>query len=120
MKLDALLETLLQVSITSLGIVVFLSLQRICLILPDAFVSPNTWASHSALLASVLSDAFGDHEHSLSGDLRQREIQQLLLENLSDIQRRNDAMLFRNLPPRALERLGSMVVDIQVSHLLYR
>ena len=24
-------------------------------------------------------------------------------------------MLFRNLPPRALERLGSMVVDIQAS-----
>jgi len=29
-------------------------------------------------------------------------------------------MLFRNLPPRALERLGSMVVDIQVSLLHWR
>lgn len=94
-----------------------LSVQRICLTLPDVFVSPNTWASHSSLLASVLSNAVGDH--SLPGDQRQREIQRLLLENLTDIRRRNDAMLFRNLPPRALERLGSMVVDIQVS-LLYR
>ncbi|KAG8221691.1 hypothetical protein J3R82DRAFT_1977 [Butyriboletus roseoflavus] len=95
-QLDALLVTLLQ---------------RICLTIPDAFVSPNTWAGHSSSLTSALSGTVGDH--SLPGDQRQREIQQLLLENLSDIQRRNDAMLFRNLPPRALERLGSMVVDIQ-------
>jgi mediator of RNA polymerase II transcription subunit 12 len=38
----------------------------------------------------------------------------LLSDNLKDIQRRNDAMLFRNLPPRKLERLGSLVVDIQI------
>lgn len=99
-------------SVKSVSFVARLSVQRICLTLPDAFVSPGIWASHSSLLASVLSDPFGDH--SLSGDQRPREIQRLLLENLSDIQRRNDAMLFRNLPPRALERLGSMVVDIQV------
>ncbi|KAG6370976.1 hypothetical protein JVT61DRAFT_10690 [Boletus reticuloceps] len=95
-ELDALLETLLQ---------------RICLTIPDSFVSPNSWAAHSSLLTSVLSGAFGDP--SLPGDQRRREIHRLLLGNLSDIQRRNDAMLFRNLPPRALERLGSMVVDIQ-------
>lgn len=89
-----------------------LSLQRICLTIPDALVSPNAWAAHSSLLATALSDAFGDNP--LPGGQRQREIQQLLLENLSDVQRRNDAMLFRNFPPRALERLGSMVVDIQV------
>lgn len=95
-----------------LSFVACLPLQRICLTIPDAFVSPNTWAGHASLLTSALTDAVGDH--SLPGDQRQREIQHLLLGNLSDIQRRNDAMLFRNLPPRALERLGSMVVDIQV------
>ncbi|KAG9310727.1 transcription mediator complex subunit Med12-domain-containing protein [Chiua virens] len=97
-SLDVLLETLLQ---------------RICIVLPDSFVSPNTWAIHSSLLASILSKSVGDN--SVPGDQRQCEVQRLLLENLSAIRRRNDAMLFRNLPPRALERLGSMVVHIQVT-----
>lgn len=117
-KLDGLLETLLQVSVTSFSLVARSSVQRICLTLPDVFVSPNTWATHSSLLVSVLSNVVRDH--SLPGDQRQREVQRLLLENVSDIRRRNDAMLFRNLPPRALERLGSMVVDIQVSLLYWR
>ncbi|KAH7888428.1 hypothetical protein F5I97DRAFT_1803562 [Phlebopus sp. FC_14] len=94
-KLEGLLKTLVQ---------------RACLSLPDAFVSPDTWACHSSLLVSILSDTIGD---PLPGDLRQREIQRIFLDSLTDIERRNDAMLFRNLPPRVLERLGSMVIDIQ-------
>ncbi|KAL4080156.1 hypothetical protein V8B97DRAFT_1914244 [Scleroderma yunnanense] len=92
-------------------------LQRICLALPDAFVSPHTWTSYASLLVPVLSDDVGDVP--IPRDMRYREIQRALLHNISDIQRRTDAMLFRNLPPRVLERLGSMVVDIQlIIHLL--
>ncbi|KAL4074347.1 hypothetical protein J3A83DRAFT_4509821 [Scleroderma citrinum] len=87
-------------------------LQRICLALPDAFVSPHTWTSYASLLVPVLSDDVGDVP--IPRDMRYREIQRALLHNISDIQRRTDAMLFRNLPPRVLERLGSMVVDIQI------
>ncbi|KIJ67463.1 hypothetical protein HYDPIDRAFT_108239 [Hydnomerulius pinastri MD-312] len=101
-RLDALLVTLLQ---------------RVCLSLPDAFVSPNAWVNHSSLLLSILSD-IGDTAGP--ADQRQREIQRILLDNLSDIQKRNDAMLFRNLPPRVLERLGSMVVDIQTLNSISR
>ncbi|KAG1745538.1 uncharacterized protein EDB91DRAFT_1236376 [Suillus paluster] len=85
-------------------------IQRICMTLPDTLVSPSTWLAHSSLLCSVLADAAGDEP----SDCRRRDFQQLISDNLMDIQRRNDAMLFRNLPPRKLERLGSLVVDIQI------
>ncbi|KAI6044642.1 hypothetical protein EDC04DRAFT_2641397 [Pisolithus marmoratus] len=96
-RLDALLKSLLQ---------------RICLTLPDAFVSPHTWANNASFVVPILS-----HDHSstsTSSDTRSRVTQRALHRNITDIQRRTDAMLFRNLPPRVLERLGSMVVDIQI------
>lgn len=85
-------------------------IQRICVALPDAFVSPSTWLAHSSLLCSALAGP----TDSGPSDCRRRDFQQLISDNLIDIQRRNDAMLFRNLPPRKLERLGSLVVDIQI------
>lgn len=84
--------------------------KRICVALPDALVSPSTWLAHSSLLRSL----FADPADSIPSDCRRREFQRLLSDNFMDIQRRNDAMLFRNLPPRKLERLGSLVVDIQI------
>ncbi|KAG2113880.1 uncharacterized protein F5147DRAFT_788005 [Suillus discolor] len=85
-------------------------IQRICVALPDTFVSPRTWLAHSLLLCSALAGP----ADSGPSDCRRRDFQQLISDNLRDIQRRNDAMLFRNLPPRKLERLGSLVVDIQI------
>lgn len=85
-------------------------IQRTCVALPDTFVSPSTWLAHSSLLCSVLAGP----ADSGPSDCRRRDFQQLISDNLMDIQRRNDAMLFRNLPPRKLERLGSLVVDIQI------
>ncbi|KAG1807752.1 hypothetical protein EV424DRAFT_1543731 [Suillus variegatus] len=85
-------------------------IQRICVALPDTFVSPRTWLAHSLLLCSALAGPVD----SGPSDCRRRDFQQLISDNLRDIQRRNDAMLFRNLPPRKLERLGSLVVDIQI------
>jgi hypothetical protein len=43
-----------------------------------------------------------------------RDVQQVLLDNFLDVKRRNEAMLFRTLPPRVLASLGSTVMDIQV------
>ncbi|KAG1727617.1 hypothetical protein EDB19DRAFT_1897524 [Suillus lakei] len=84
--------------------------ERICVALPDTFVSPSTWLAHSSILCSALA---GPADGGPS-DCRRRDFQQLISDNLIDIQRRNDAMLFRNLPPRKLERLGSLVLDIQI------
>ncbi|KAI6129405.1 hypothetical protein EDD16DRAFT_1690096 [Pisolithus croceorrhizus] len=96
-RLDALLKSLLQ---------------RICLTLPDAFVSPHTWANSASFVVPILSN--DNSSNTTPGDTRTREAQRVLHHNITDIQRRTDAMLFRNLPPRVLERLGSMVVDIQI------
>lgn len=96
-RLDALLKSLLQ---------------RICLTLPDAFVSPHTWANSASFVVPILSN--DNNSNSTPGDTCNREIQRVLHHNITDIQRRTDAMLFRNLPPRVPERLGSMVVDIQI------
>ncbi|KAH7905552.1 hypothetical protein BJ138DRAFT_1072652 [Hygrophoropsis aurantiaca] len=109
---DACIAKLVEINTTVQGHLVVVEtllktiLQRICMSLPDVFVSPATWTAHSALLSGIFSE-------SVALDLRYREVQRILLNNLADIQRRNDAMLFRNLPPRVLERLGSMVVDVQ-------
>ena len=39
----------------------------------------------------------------------------MLADNFADIQKRNDAMWFRNLPPRVLARLTEAVSDVTVS-----
>jgi len=38
----------------------------------------------------------------------------MLADNFADIQKRNDAMWFRNLPPRVLARLTEAVSDVTV------
>ncbi|EGO25090.1 hypothetical protein SERLADRAFT_368519 [Serpula lacrymans var. lacrymans S7.9] len=98
MDLEGLLKTLLQ---------------RICMTLSDAFVSPSVWTAHSSLITEALSSNLAGQP---GGDQLQshKDVLSILLDNLTDIKRRNEAMLFRNLPPRALARMGSVVADIQV------
>jgi len=45
------------------------------------------------------------------------DVQQVLLDNFADAKRRNEAMLFRTMPPRVLASLGSTVMDIQVNFI---
>ncbi|KAI0068850.1 hypothetical protein BV25DRAFT_1904185 [Artomyces pyxidatus] len=83
-------------------------LQRSCLVLPDAFVSPRMWITHAPLLNELLNrDLSGPH-----ADRSNEVVSHLLAENFSDIQKRNDAMWFRNLPPRVLARLTEAVTDV--------
>ncbi|KAH7922771.1 hypothetical protein BV22DRAFT_1094076 [Leucogyrophana mollusca] len=109
---DSCLAKLIEINTTAQGHLINLEvllktlLQRVCMGLPDAFISPSVWKANSSFLTAIISEP-------ITPDHRYREVQRTLLDNLDDIQRRNDAMLFRNLPPRVLERLGSMVVDIQ-------
>ncbi|KAF8909882.1 hypothetical protein CPB85DRAFT_1435527 [Mucidula mucida] len=85
--------------------------QRICLALPDAFVSPKQWQLHSKLLDNVLAENIMDPTLASQNTLA---IRQILARHCSDIQRRNQAMLFSNLPPLATARLGSSVLDIKL------
>lgn len=69
------------------------------------------WATHSSLLLAVLTENIMDQ--TFDGQ-NPSEIHQVLVRNVADIQRRNEAMLFYNLPPLASDRLGSSVLDIKV------
>lgn len=99
---------------TDTGRLLVVLLQRICLSIPDAFVSPRLWSARGLLLQETLTENVMDstNEHI---EQQAREIRNLLVGNLFDIQRRNDAMLFRNLPPHiSTDNLGSAVNDVKV------
>lgn len=98
-------------------------IQRVCIALPSAFVSPRTWCTHSDLIIEVLTPPSIEDSHSSEAELEHpsrisSEVCQILIAHLHDIKRRNDALLFRNLPKTALAHLGSTVMDIQVCLLL--
>jgi mediator of RNA polymerase II transcription subunit 12 len=82
--------------------------------MPDAFVNPRMWIAHSALVSKVLSENITAHSADQHIEQSSRDIQQALEDNLADIKRRNESMLFHNLPPRILAFLASAVSDIQV------
>lgn len=71
---------------------------------------------HSALLTSVLTENILDHPADQHVQQNTREVHQIILENFYDIKRRNEAMLFRNLPSLVSARLGSAVSDVEVNH----
>lgn len=86
-------------------------IQRLCLAIPDAFVSPKLWSSHSNLVeATLLQDILDVSDPSNASNVRQA-----LDGHLFAIRRRNEAMLFVSMPPLAPARLGSSVQNITVS-----
>ncbi|KAJ8455905.1 hypothetical protein ONZ45_g18844 [Pleurotus djamor] len=84
-------------------------LQRICLIIPDAFISPRMWISHCGLLHYAFVENALDSFPDQRVERKAQGIRQLLINNFNDIKRRNEAMLFCNPPPRALAGLGSAI-----------
>lgn len=66
------------------------------------------------LLENVLTENIMDYANNQHIEQNSREIHQMLLDNFSDIERRNEAMLFRNLPARVFARLGTHVPDVKV------
>ncbi|KAH8993017.1 hypothetical protein EDB92DRAFT_1944966 [Lactarius akahatsu] len=83
-------------------------LQRACLVIPDAFISPRMWITHAALLQQILNGDSRSNHATCPSDT----IYTMLADNFADIQKRNDAMWFRNLPPRVLARLTEAVSDV--------
>lgn len=93
--------------------------QRVCLALPDAFVCAKSWALHSDLITEILTTdlpSSGDGARGQTEYLKENseKIHQTLLVHFEDIRRRNDAMLFKNMPKTTLAKLNSTVLDIQV------
>lgn len=72
------------------------------------------WNMHSTFLVQALTETMADPSNQQLIEQNSQEVQRILVDNVADIRRRNEAMLFRNLPPRGLARLGSSVADVQV------
>ncbi|KAJ7647576.1 hypothetical protein FB45DRAFT_893821 [Roridomyces roridus] len=89
-------------------------LQRVCLSLPDVFVSPAMWSAHATLISSALTENLMDHTSDPHIDQNSRDLHQLLVDNFLDIKRRNEAMLFTNLPSHVSARLRTVVSDVQL------
>jgi mediator of RNA polymerase II transcription subunit 12 len=71
------------------------------------------WIAHATLLQEILNgNSKQDHTPRST-----ETIYTMLSDNFSDIQKRNDAMWFRNLPPRVLARLTEAVSDVTVRML---
>ena len=94
-------------------------LQRAFIAVPDAFVSPRSWIQNSPLLESILmrEELFKDESDSPSSRSVQA-LRQTIMDQLADVKQRNEAMLFRHLPPRVLGALTSSLSDIKVFHSL--
>jgi mediator of RNA polymerase II transcription subunit 12 len=70
------------------------------------------WANHGDLLNEIMTNAMSSpasHQHGLD------EVHQMIVDNFSDIRRRNEAMLFYNTPRCTTASLSSAMSDIQVS-----
>ena len=71
------------------------------------------WTVHESLLRDVLTGTI-PHLGEPVTDRNSQEVGQALLDNVSDIKKRNEAMLFRNFPVDISIELGSAVTDIKV------
>ena len=71
------------------------------------------WIAHATLLQEILNGS-PKQDHTPRPT---ETIYAMLSENFVDIQKRNDAMWFRNLPPRVLARLTEAVSDVTVRML---
>jgi mediator of RNA polymerase II transcription subunit 12 len=73
------------------------------------------WSAHAILLAEALTENVMDQSPGLHIEQNSRDLQQLALDQFVDIKRRNEAMLFTNLPSHVSARLRTVVSDVQVS-----
>ncbi|KAI0248197.1 hypothetical protein BJV78DRAFT_1334324 [Lactifluus subvellereus] len=79
-------------------------LRRACLVIPDAFISPRMWIAHATLLQEILNGNSRPNYNTRPTET----IYTMLADNFVDIQKRNDAMWFRNLPHECSRKLNSI------------
>ncbi|KAI0093156.1 hypothetical protein BDY19DRAFT_989824 [Irpex rosettiformis] len=91
-------------------------LLRVLLALPDAFVNPRIWAQQSMFLEEAISDFSRNNPSATEQNVQ--ALDQTIVDTFADIRRRNDAMLFRELPPRIVGHLSSALLDIKLLNSL--
>ncbi|KAJ3876102.1 hypothetical protein F5051DRAFT_44422 [Lentinula edodes] len=91
-------------------------LQRVCLVLPDAFVSPRMWINYSNIISEVLThNPNNNHPDGSIEQLTGTSIFNIIHHNYLAVKRRIEAMLFRNLPSLTTSpHLGSAVHDVEL------
>ena len=118
-NLTLLLKNLILVSNTMFGSyrVANTGTKRTFIAAPDAFVSPRMWLRRSELLEELVFDRLDEN----NGQLQQSvlTLNQTLMSHYEDVRKRNEAMQFRDLPPRILGGLSSALADIKVGAFNY-
>ncbi|KAL1675939.1 hypothetical protein EV122DRAFT_280599 [Schizophyllum commune] len=87
--------------------------QRILISIPEAFVSPRTWTTHSSLIERMATEELLSPSTDQRVEQRAREVMQRLAESFADIKRRNEALLFLHMPSR-VGGLARTVKDVQL------
>ncbi|KAI0356240.1 hypothetical protein OH77DRAFT_1401364 [Trametes cingulata] len=89
-------------------------ISRAFLALPDACISPRIHIQYGAMLEEILMDNFVTDGVDSTSQQSVQALQQTVMDTLSDVQRRNEAMLFQHLPPRVLGSLSSALSDVKL------
>ncbi|KAF9819188.1 hypothetical protein IEO21_02359 [Rhodonia placenta] len=93
-------------------------LSRCFLAQSDAFVSPRAWMTYGELLEDIFSQSPATDLSDSVADRNARALHRTFLDRLADVQHRNEAMLFRHLPPRVVGSLTSALADIRLLNSL--
>ncbi|KAI0829604.1 hypothetical protein BC628DRAFT_1314187 [Trametes gibbosa] len=88
-------------------------ISRSFLALPDACICPRIHITYGATLEDVLMDNFVTDGSETSQKAIQA-LRQTVVDTFSDVQRRNEAMLFQHLPHRVLGSLSSALSDVKL------
>ncbi len=84
--------------------------------LSEAFVNPRNWVQHGDTIADLLRENI---EGGPLSDQTTQGLRQHFLDSFADVQKRNEALLFRDLPPRVSGSLSSALSDIKASEIVY-
>lgn len=85
---------------------------------PEAFISPKMWLQYGNLVQDLVTEHIQEDAPDTQAEQQSPEyLADIFAGHLEDIRRRNEAMLFRDLPPRVRGSLSSALADIKVSFL---
>ena len=90
-----------------------ITIQRVLIASPDAFVNPRVWNRYSNILETILSE----HAEKYSSPTSQQNLHALdqsLADTFANIRHRNNALLFHDVPASAQGSLSSALSDIKV------
>ncbi|CAA7259196.1 unnamed protein product [Cyclocybe aegerita] len=89
-------------------------IQRLCLTIPNAFISPKMWNAYWSLIEEVLLDSSIKHTNDRCISQNVQELRYILSESLHDLRTRNEAISFRGPIAHVSARLSTAVSDVKL------